>query len=478
MNVTSAELGGALQSLLVCQEILPGSAASYQVCKAIYAYHPLGRKMVDSPIVMAQSQAREIAVADSPEDRVREAFLAEWTATNANEYISQTATVARIYGVASIIVGAKGLDPASELPLDKLWGMELFFNVLDPLNTAGSLVLGQDPNAPDFLKYTGIAVQGIAYHRSRSVVVMNERPIYIEYTSSAFGYVGRSVYQRALYPLKSFVSTMVADDMVARKVGLLIAKLKPVASAVNAAIQRLAGVKRQLLQEAETNNVLSITTEETVESLNLQNIDGAGAFARGNILKNIATAADMPAKLLDNETMVEGFGEGTEDARNIARYVDGVREWMGPLYAFFDDIVMRRAWNPEFFEALKSEFPETYGKVSYTEAFYEWKNSFRAKWPSLLKDPETDQKNEETRQKAVTDLLGVLLPTLDPVNTATTIQWAVETVASNTILFPKPLVLDYEALAQHVQEQAARAQALEDAADDESTDDDPPPGEK
>ena len=307
---------------------------------------------------------------------------------------------------------------------------------------------------------------------------MNERPIYIEYTSSAFGYVGRSVYQRALYPLKSFVSTMVADDMVARKVGLLIAKLKPVASAVNAAIQRLAGVKRQLLQEAETNNVLSITTEETVESLNLQNIDGAGAFARGNILKNIATAADMPAKLLDNETMVEGFGEGTEDARNIARYVDGVREWMGPLYAFFDDIVMRRAWNPEFFEALKSEFPETYGKVSYTEAFYEWKNSFRAKWPSLLKDPETDQKNEETRQKAVTDLLGVLLPTLDPVNTATTIQWAVETVASNTILFPKPLVLDYEALAQHVQEQVARAQALEDAADDESTDDDPPPGEK
>jgi len=33
------------------------------------------------------------------------------------------------------------------------------------------------------------------------------------YTQAAFGFVGRSVYQRPLYPLKSFVQTMITDDL-------------------------------------------------------------------------------------------------------------------------------------------------------------------------------------------------------------------------------------------------------------------------
>lgn len=445
INVATSSLGGSLQQLLMADEIIPGSDASYQTCKTIYAYHPLGRKMADAPITMAQSQKRQISITNAPEARVREAFEDEWHKINADLYIAQVASVARIYGVGSIIVGAREIDPEKELPQDKLADLSIYFNILDPLNTAGSLVLNQDPNAPDFLKYTSIAVSGRVYHRSRSVVLMNERPLYIEYTTSAFGYVGRSVYQRALFPLKSFVSTMVTDDLVARKAGLIVAKLKAPGSIIDNAMQRMAGVKRQLLKEAQTNNVMSIDLAESIESLNLQNIDGAGTFARTNILKNIATAADMPAKILENETMVAGFGEGTEDAKNIARYIDGIREWMEPVYSFFDEIVMRRAWNEDFYRTIQADFPE-YKDVSYNDAFYRWKNSFEAVWPSLLKDPEADTKAEDVRQKAILSMMELLLPQVDPDNRMRLIEWAVDSAGENKTLFPQPLILDYESL--------------------------------
>jgi hypothetical protein len=445
VNITSSALGSSLQQMLMTDEIVPGSDPSYQVCKTIYAYHPLGKKMVDSPIAIAQSQMRQISISNAPEDRVREAFEKEWSRIHANEYIAQVSGIARIYGVGSIVVGAEGIDPDKEIPPDRMADLSLYFNILDPLNTAGSLVLNQDPNAPDFQKHTIITAAGKPYHRSRAIVLMNERPIYIEYTTSAFGYVGRSVYQRALFPLKSFVNTMVADDMVARKIGVIVAKLKAPGSIIDNAMQRLAGVKRQILKEAETNNVMSIDITEDISSLNLQNVDGAGSFARGNILKNIATAADMPAKLIENETFAAGFGEGTEDAKNVVRYIEGIRGWMDPVYKFFDDIVMRRAWNEDFYATIQSDFPE-YEDISYNDAFYRWKNSFNAEWPSLLKDPESESKLEEVRQKSVMSMMEILIPHMDPDNRSRLIEWAVETAGENKILFPQPLMLDYEAL--------------------------------
>ena len=47
----------------------------------------------------------------------------------------------------------------------------------------------------------------------------------------------------------------------------------------------------------------------------MQNVYAAGTYSRTNIIKDIASAAEMPAKLLDNETLVAGFGEGTEDCQ-------------------------------------------------------------------------------------------------------------------------------------------------------------------
>jgi hypothetical protein len=450
INVTGSALSSNLSNLLMAPDITPGDAPSYQLCKTIYAFHPLGGKMVDTPIELAMSQARKISIPDSPEDRIRDAFMRQWKALKADEYIADTMRTARMYGVAAIVFGAKGVP--TERPIDpKTFAkLDLYFNVLDPLNAAGSLVLNQDPNAPDFQKPTILTAAGQKYHASRSCVVMNGRPIYIEYTNSAFGYVGRSTYQRALYPLKSFVQSMVTDDMVTRKAGVIVAKMKQAGSIADKMMTTLAGIKRNVVKEAETDNVISISTDEAIETLDMQNTDTAMTTARSNIINNVAAAADMPAKLLNDESFAEGFGEGTEDAKAVVRYIEGLRKNMGPLYEFFDKIVQYSAWTPEFYATIQADFPE-YKEVGYLDAFYRWRNSFTTEWPSLLVEPESKLVDvEKVKLESIVSALEAIMPEVDPANKARLIQWAADNINESKHLFKNPLTLDYEVLSEFV----------------------------
>lgn len=446
VNVSGSKVGTALQAMLDADEIVPGAAPSYELCKIIYAYHPLGVRMADSPIKVAQSKPREITVGGAPDD-VRDAFLAQWEADSCDDHVFNVGSLARVYGIASLAVVEPGVDPSEPLKFDELWKRRIAYNALDPLNTAGSLVLNQDPNSPDFQKHAAIAVAGKAYARNRSVTLMNEKPLYIEYTSSAFGFVGRSVYQRPLYPLKSFVQTMVTDDMVSKKAGLLIAMIKGAGSVVDNLMMKAAGVKRSLLKMGVVDNVLSIGPDDKVESLNLQNLDGAFGQARTNILKNIANAMDAPSVILLNDTLTEGFGEGTEDAKMVATFVDGIRKWLSPIYCFLDPIVQRRAWNPEFFARMQRLYPDEFGGRDYEEVYRDWCAAFTAIWPSLLEEPESERvKVEDVKFKALLATAEVLGGQLDPENKANLVEWVADNLNENKLLFRHPLVIDRDLL--------------------------------
>lgn len=450
ITIVGTGLGTPLTELIDCDQIQPGSTPSYQICKTIYEYHPLGAKMVDGPINLAQSQARDIVIADDPDGRLLKAFNDEWKRLNCDNLIFNTMVLSRIYGIGSIIVGTKGADAASPLDYATLYQSDIYFNVLDPLNTSGSLVLDQDPNSPYFQKPVAVSVQGVQYNSSRACVIMHGEPIYISYTTSAFGYSGRSVYQRALYPLKTFITSMRTDDLVIRKAGVLVAMLKGTGSAVTNLMAKAAGFKRNILKEAETDNVISISIEEKIESLNLQNTDGAMKQGRTNVLENIAVAADMPAKLLNSETFAEGFGEGTEDAKMLARYIEGVRKEMDPVYAFLSTIVMYRAWTPEFFVALDNDAPGYTGVAGFDAQFAKYKNGFVATWPNLLIEPESKQVEvEKVKFDSVTKFLEMALTSFDPKNKATVLQWAADCFNDSKTMFPVPLVLDYQAMEEY-----------------------------
>lgn len=453
---TGTSFGSFFNQLMTGDEIEPGTSPSYQLCKLIYMYHPLGLKMAESPIRMSQSQEREISVPGGPEDRIKKAFTEQWKKDAASKIIFQLATLSRIYGIGSLGVAIEGMRPDEPIDYKKLAKQSIAFLLFDPLNTSGSLILNQNPDALDFLKVPGgMAVQGQTYHRSRSCVMLNEQPIYLGWTDSAFGYVGRSVYQRALFPLKSFIQSMLTDDLVTLKAGILVEKVQQPGSVVDNIMASIGAAKRAMLKLARVGNVIQIGDQDAIESLNLQNLDGAHTTARKHIIENIATAADMPAKLLLQETFAEGFGEGTEDAKHIARYIDRTREELQPAYAFMDEIVMYRAWNEEFYATVQEEFPDSYAGKSHQQAFYEWKNSFTAKWPNLLTEPDSEKaKTEDVKLKGVLQAIETLAPLVQraPQATAALIQWAGDTISDNKIMFPYPLDLPVEEIADAVAE--------------------------
>ena len=452
MNEDDIAIGSCspeLITLLDSDDIQPGMSAGYQTCKTIYLFHPLGGKMVDRPIKMAMNESRTVHISQAYgiEQRLRDAFEREWKALGADKHIANAARISRIYGVSAIAMLVDNQEPSSAVDYRTLYKHNVTFNILDPLNTAGSIVLNQDPNAQDFQKVDGIRVAGKPYHKSRCVVQQNEDPIYLAYNSAAFGFTGRSVYQRALFPLKSFIQTMRTDDMVSVKGGLLVTKIQGPSSVVNNMMQKLSGIKRMMLKRGKTGEVLQIGANDSIESIDLSNLEKPLDSSRNHILENIAAAADMPAIILNSETFAQGFGEGTEDARSVAVYIDNIREWLEPLYDYFIRICQYRAWSIEFFQSLRADFPEL--KNTYSLYFSSWINNFEYRWPSSLKEPESEKvKVDEIRFKAIVSMLEVLLPQFntDDENRALTIEWALANANANESLFPQRLDLDIESL--------------------------------
>ncbi|GGA00383.1 anti-CBASS protein Acb1 family protein [Dyella caseinilytica] len=448
----NATLGSPLYQFLTSDAIVPGSSASYELCKTIFAYHPLGMKIAEEPIKRAQSQSRLIKIGTAP-DRCVEAFQKAWDAlgtVGADTLIRNTHTLSRVYGIASLAVLAEGTEPKDPLPFDRLHELKLSFNVLDPLNTAGSLVMNQDPNDPGFMKPTGVAVSGRPYHNSRTSVLMNGQPLYIEWSSSAYGFVGRSVYQSALYPLKTYIQTMITDQAVTEKAAVLVMKLKSPGNFIDKVTRAFYSIKRTITKGARTGNVVSIGVDEDIAAINYTNLKDAAEFARTNCIKNIATATPMPASMIDQETFASGLAEGTEDAKREAVYVQGIRKDIEPLYRFLDVIVMHQAWTPEFYESIQREFPKEYGEVPYETAFSEWKNSFKATWPNLLEEPDSEKvKTDDVVTKAAIAAFEVLAPNLDPVNKARLAKWVSEVFASRPTFEAYPMDLDEEAIAEY-----------------------------
>ena len=447
--VTGVGLSTQLMQILTSDSIQPGTDIGYQTAKLVYVYHPLGAKIADAPIILAQSQRREISIGNGPEEELKKAFDAEWKKIKATKIIRSTMSQCRIYGITSLVMGVKGKPLDQPIDLETLPDDDIYFNILDPLNTAGSLVTNQDPNAPDYEKTQAVRVGSTVYHPSRTVVMMSESPLFIQWENSAFGFTGRSVYQRALYPLKTFIQSMITDQAVTEKAALLVAKLQSPESFVDRVGLFFQGLKRTIIKGAKTGNVLSIGLEEDIQSLNFQNLEAPAKFARENCIKNAATAAGMPAVMLLNETMTSGFGEGTEDFKMVAQYIEAFREEMDPLYDFFDDIVMRRAWTKDFYASIQNEYPE-YRDIPFDTAFYQWKNSFHAEWPSLLVEPESEKaKAAEVKLKAAIAVTEVLLPVADQGNKAIIAGWLANVLDEQKDMIQTPLDLDLEAIASY-----------------------------
>jgi Protein of unknown function (DUF1073) len=463
VSIAGSGIGNALQSILEADDIQPGDDPSYQACRALYLYHPLGKKLVDAPIELAQSKARETSIKDAP-DEVKEAFDQKWEEMGAESLIFNEHHTARMYGIGSIVAVLDGKPASAAIDMATLWKNEdkLKFNVLDPLNTAGSLVLSQTPTDVDFQRPVTVAANGTVFHRSRWHVVMNEMPVYLAYTGAAFGFVGRSVFQRTLYPLKSFLQTMRMDDVVSNKNSMIIYKATAPSSIVSEVMQMIGVIKRKLIRFGRNGNVLTIGQDEEIETIKMDHVAQSGEFARNNILKNIASGGSMPAIMVNDETLVSGLADGTEDAKVIARFGEHFRLSMLPSYKFLDNYCMYLAWTPDFIKRMQADNKDLKGKTP-EEIFATWRKNFRAKWPSLLQESEKERaEREQIKAGILIALLGEIMDRLDTENQLKFMMFLKDNLNESSLI-EHEWELDPAALEEWLDEQEEQRALMPDA---------------
>jgi len=443
-------LTSELAKILDNNEIQPGSDVGYELCKLIWQFHPLGGKLVEKPIDMAMCKPRRYIVDTDPDERVVRQFEAVFKRMRISEKVKNFFYVSRCYGAAAIGVGTIDGDLAQPLGTFDLTEEDIFINVFDPLNAAGSLVTSQDPNSPLFQEPNkSLTIASVDWHSSRTLTLFHGAPIYLEYQNSAFGFTGRSVFQRCLYPLKSYISTMIANNLVAKKAGVLVAKTEQNGTIASGLMALATRTKRLMLKEAENEGVISIGTSDDIESLNLQNIDGALKTARDNIISDIAAAADVPANLIREEAYAQGFSDGKEDSKATSQYVDGIRQLVETVLDYFEKIVMYVAWTEEFYEALKTEYPEIITE-DFKTTFYRWQREFRAEWQELVEEsPDKRRESDKALVDGAIQLVNAMLPELDPENKAAALVWLADVANSTKTYGETPLTLDEDAIAEY-----------------------------
>jgi len=95
--------------------------------------------------------------------------------------------------------------------------------------------------------------------------------------------------------------------------------------------------------------------------------------------------------------------------------------------------------------------------------FQDWKNSFKAQWPSLLIEPDSERsKAEKVKLEAIIAWCETTLPIVDPVNRVKILEWATDNFNEFQLLFASPLVLDMDELEAYLIEQADREQEAHD----------------
>lgn len=446
-----AALSSALTKILESDEIQPGTDVGYEVCKLLWQFHPLGGKLVEKPISMAMCKPRQYSVETDPDERVVRRFQEVWDRMELNEKIKNFFFISRCYGAAAIGVGTAATPCKDPLPTFGLTEEDVYINVWDPLNAAGSMVTDQNPNSRYFQKANAtLKIASKNWHTSRTLKVFNGTPIYLEYQSSAFGFTGRSVFQRVLYSMKSYIGTMVANDLVSQKAGVLVAKVAQNGSVMNGIMAAATGKKREFVKEARNKGVISIGQNDAIESLNLQNIDKALTTSRDSIISDISSGSDVPAILIKEEAFSQGWSEGAEDSKAISQYIDGVRQLIEPVMDYFEHLVQYIAWSEDFHTSLKNDFPDIITE-DYHTTFYRWRREFTAKWQELVE--EAPDKRREADSKVVqqaTTLYGTLSPTLDPENRAILAEWLATIVSSTQTYGDTPLIIDTDALANYV----------------------------
>lgn len=301
---------------------------SYSECQFLYNYIPLAKRIITNPIEISMSKMNVEYGINGKYNKLDELerIDLDYIKSKALEYISKV----RLYGLSVIFPVVKGeKDISNPLIRSTLFEKELDYNILEPLQMTMNWDL--DPTSYSYNKLTSIGVNGKQLHRNRALALTNKNNrLFLQYNNASLSFSGLSELQIAR-PLLNLLNTSIMSlERQMLNSSLLLLKETSVSNINTQALQKSASV----LPDVKQNSVAILKNGLELEQFQLNNLE-AVTNTLHEIGKLIALSTNIPSKLFLDESLGEGFNNGSADSALIDNYLTSLRkDYVYPVMKF------------------------------------------------------------------------------------------------------------------------------------------------
>lgn len=293
---------------------------SYKDCQNLYSYIPLAKRIINLPIKIAINNMN-IKWGSEDEYKDEEGLKdidINYIKTLCTDYISKV----RLYGY-SVLLPLVGPEDNASKPLMKseIYDKEIRYNILDPLNV--TVTIDNNPTSYNFKRITSMRViNGPLIHSNRALALNNRlNNLYLQYNNASFNYVGLSELQ-SCYCLMNVIATAITSmERQLMHSSLMVVEEEKGSTNVNT---QSMTAQADLLSQVKQDSVVLLRNGLKLNQFQLSNFDTI-TNSIDSINKLISMTTDIPSVLFTDESLGNGFSEGSSDGQIVEMYLTDIR---------------------------------------------------------------------------------------------------------------------------------------------------------
>ena len=391
-DYTNDELLGAYKDL------------SYEECRAIYRFWPLGRRVINALPNFAMSPGRSFKVNHMLPEAIEALQKAELD-LNIERVAFETIAYSRIYGLSFVYVATE-LEPNQAVTYDYIQSNKAFkFNILDPLAKGGGIVMDTNPLSPTFNRPVSLNIRGYDIHTQRLYTCYNDIPLYYKFNPSSFSFSGPSVFQNMTLLIRSWNRAIISLQRMATKASAMILQSKDNIINTGINIKQLEKTL-EFLRSIENDGIANIKVGEDIKFFNLTGVSEIDTILNKIQSSILIALSDTPSNILLDKELSSGLNDGDNDMKSIIIAVDNFRKnTLAPLYKFLDKFLCYKAFSIELLFDIKEKYPQFYSDYTIIEIFNDLLNSYSYEFNELY--PKTDNEKADLEGRKLDNLLKI-----------------------------------------------------------------------
>lgn len=376
---------------------------SYEECRQIYRFWPLGKRVAAALPNFAMSAGRNFLIKNAPPE-IAEEIKKTAEQIDLEGTVNKASIYARIYGLSFIFVSTQDNNPDKPLTYKDIQ-QGFNFNVLDPLAMGGNISIDINPLSYNFNKPLGFTIKGHKVNSKRVLACYNDIPLYYQWNKSSFSWSGPSIYQNMTLLIRSWNRAIIAIQRMSTKAASIIVKSKDIAYQTGVNLQAI-NKNLSLIRDMENDGITDIKVGEEVEFFNLTGISEIDTIIDKIHSGLMMALNDTPSSILLDRHLAQSMSDGDNDMKAIIIAVDKFRKGiLTPIYEFVDKFLLYKTFSPALIKQMKNKYPDLYANMGENEILAHWMENYTFEYNNIY--PLSKNEEADTQSKHLDNMLKI-----------------------------------------------------------------------